>query len=90
MGQIVISISEAWNLALQSTLGIALSTDNPELLRQHLYNHKYSTGDIRLEEFEISLPEGGNEVRIFRSKARAEIRRRGVTQDNPTPVRPRR
>lgn len=82
--------AEAWALALDQPLGIALTTDDPVLLRQHLYNHKYASGDLRLEEFEITIPEGANEVRIFRSKARAEVRRRETTQDNNTPVRPRR
>lgn len=85
-----ISPAQAWALALASPLGIALTTDNPELLRQHLYAHKYQTGDIRLEEFEITLPDGVSEVRIFRSKARAEIRRREAQKGDNTPVRPRR
>lgn len=85
-----LSIAAAWDLALASPLGIALTTDNPELLRQHLYNHKYQTGDLRLEEFEITLPDGVNEVRIYRSKARAEVRRRKTTEDHVTPIRPRR
>lgn len=82
--------AEAWALALEHPLGIALSTDDPVLLRQHLYAHKYQTGDLRLEEFEITIPDGVSEVRIFRSKARAEVRRRGPVENNNTPVRPRR
>lgn len=85
-----ISIPAAWDLALSAPLGISLSTDNPELLRQHLYNHKYATGDLRLEEFEITIPDGVSEVRIFRSKARAEVRRRSVAENHHTPIRPRR
>lgn len=85
-----LSIAAAWELALASPLGISLTTDNPELLRQQLYHHKYQTGDLRLEEFEITLPDGVSEVRIFRSKARAEVRRRKAQEDNITPVRPRR
>lgn len=85
-----ISIAEAWELALRDELGVALQTDDPVLLRQHLYNHKYQTGDLRLEEFEITIPDGVSEVRIFRSKARAKILGRKTSEDNNTPVRPRR
>lgn len=68
-----LTVSEAWLAALGSDLGVALSTDNPELLRQHLYNHKYQTGDLRLEAFEITIPDGVSEVRIFRRDLRAKI-----------------
>lgn len=85
-----LTVAEAWAKVLDMPMGIALRTDNPELLRQHLYNHKYQTGDLRLEEFEITIPEGGNEVRIYRSKTRAEVRRRETQKSNDTPVRPRR
>lgn len=60
--------SDLWLSALRSTIGIAIETDEPVVLRRRLYEYRKASGDRKLMDFGIGIPQGKNEVWIARKE----------------------
>lgn len=57
---------EYWQAVLQLTVGIALSTDDRQLLRQQLYRARTEAKDLSLEGIVILFPEKEDELWLVR------------------------
>jgi hypothetical protein len=60
---------DLWVKALNSTVGIAIPTDNRNVLRNHLYKARAEANMPELEEVIMILPENENEIWLVRKDA---------------------
>ena len=60
---------DLWYRALESEVGVAIPTDNRALLRQHLYRARADSGDPRLDDLVIIMPEKEDEIHLVHKDA---------------------
>lgn len=62
---------ELWLTALKAEVGIAITTDNRRLLRQHLYQARAEANRPELDEMVILTPENEGELWVVHEDADA-------------------
>lgn len=67
---------ELWEKAYSSPVGIAIPTDNRNVLRNHLYKARAEANRPELEDVVMILPENENEIWLVRKDAD------GISPDN--------
>lgn len=60
---------ELWEAALHSKTGIAIPTDNRNVLRNHLYKARAEANRPELDEVVMIMPENENEIWLARKDA---------------------
>jgi len=60
---------EFWEAALKSKVGIAIQTDNRNILRNHLYKARAEANRPDLDEVVMILPEREDEIWLVRKDA---------------------
>jgi hypothetical protein len=60
---------DLWLQALKSEVGIAIPTDNRNVLRNHLYKARAEANNPELDEIVMILPENENEIWLVRKDA---------------------
>ena len=60
---------DLWNRALKSEVGISIQTDNRTLLRQHLYRARADSGDPKLDDLVMIMPEQEDEIWLVHKDA---------------------
>jgi len=75
---------DIWLAALKSQYGIAITTDNRALLRQHLYKARLEANKPELEPLVMVLPEQDDEIWIVHAEDRAGTNNKG----NIEPLQP--
>jgi DNA-binding phage protein len=63
---------DLWQAAVNSEVGIAVPTDNRQLLRQHLYRAKVESGNPAFDDIVMILPENETEIWLVHKDADKE------------------
>lgn len=67
---------EFWEAALASKVGIAIQTDNRNVLRNHLYKARAEANNPELDQIVMILPEREDEIWLVKKDAD------GISPDN--------
>ena len=62
----VMALVDLWLRALKSEFGLAITTDNRMLLRQHLYRARAESGNADLDQLVMVLPEEPDQIWLVR------------------------
>lgn len=60
---------EFWEAALKSAVGIAIQTDNRNVLRNHLYKARAEANNPELDQIVMILPEREDEIWLVKKDA---------------------
>lgn len=63
------NLLELWNRALKAKIGIAISTNDRQLLRMQLYRARTEINNAELEEIVIIFPQKENELWLVKRGA---------------------
>jgi hypothetical protein len=60
---------ELWQAAVDAEVGIAVETDNRQLLRQHLYRARVEAQNPEYDDIVMILPDNGSEIWLVHKDA---------------------